>query len=102
MQIKTIVNCNGRAIKIRADEHLDWNIHSVMCQALVLTSSPWIINIEIDLRKTRVIRDSGLSLLSMLCEKSGLARNHIDLVNCRPEIRSRLMKSKLTSYLQVA
>ena len=102
MQIRTSDNGNGRTVKIQADEHLDAKILGMVSQAVILASSPWIDNIEIDLRKTRVIRDAGLSLLSRLCEKSGLSRNHIGLVNCSPEIRPRLIRSKLSCYLHVA
>ena len=102
MQIKTSDTGNGRTVKIRTDEQLDAKILDVVSQAVILANSPWIDKIEIDLRKTRVIRDSGLSLLSRLCEKSGLSRNHIGLVNCRPEIRPRLIRSKLSCYLHFA
>jgi anti-anti-sigma regulatory factor len=102
MQIKTVDNANGRTLVIRADESLDCQIHSDFSQAAIVASYPWIKNIEIDLRSTTIIRDSGLSILSMLSRKSGLQRNHIKLVNCRPEIRARLRKCKLVRDLLVA
>ena len=101
MQIKTTDNGNGRTVSIQTDERLDWKVHGIFSQVTILANSPWIENIEIDLRQTRIIRDSGLSLLSVLCMKSGLSRNHIGVVNCRPELRAQLLNSKLAGYLRV-
>ncbi len=102
MQIKTTENGEGRTVKIRTDERLDCKIHSILSQVAILANSPWIENIEIDLQDTSIIRDSGLSMLAMLCKKSGLSRNHIGVVNCHPELRTQLIKSKLSGCLNVA
>ena len=102
MEMKTSDNGKGRTLQIRADKTLDCNTHSIFSDAAMVASTPWINDIEIDLRSTTLIRDSGLSMLSMLHNKSGLARRQIRLVNCRPEIRARLKKSPFASFLQVA
>jgi len=102
MQIKTAKNGNGRTLMISADESLDCQIHSEFSEAAIVASYPWIKNIEIDLRSTKIIRDSGLSILLMLSRKSGLQRDQIKLVNCRPEIRVRLKRCKFVGDLQVA
>ena len=102
MKIRTADNGKGKTLLIRADKTLDCKTHSVFSEAALVASYPWINDIEIDLRKTTLIRDSGLSMLSMLRKKSGLQRRHIKLVNCRPEIRSRLIQSPLARFLHVA
>ena len=102
MRIKTTDNRSGKTLQIRADKTLDCKIHSVFSDAALVARTPWINQIEIDLRKTRLIRDSGLSMLSMLRNKSGLQRRQIRLVNCRPEIRTRLIQSPLAGFLHVA
>ena len=102
MKFKTTDNSNGKTLLIRADKTLDCNTHSMFSDAALVASSPWINDIEIDLSKTTLIRDSGLSMLSMLGKKSGLKRCQIRLVNCRPEIQTRLIQSPLTSFLHVA
>ena len=102
MKIKTTDNGTGRTVNIRVDERLDWKIHSIVSQVAILTHSPWVDTMEIDLRKTKIIRDSGLSMLSMLCQKSGLSRKHIGVINCRPELRTRLINSKVAGFLHLA
>lgn len=101
MQIMTVGSGYSRTLRIRADKSLDCSIHSVFSQAAILADYPWIDNIEIDLGKTRIIRDSGLSMLSMLSAKLGLQKGRIKLINCRPEIRTRLHKSTLAEHLSV-
>ncbi|MDX1697740.1 MAG: hypothetical protein R3308_05600 [Thiohalobacterales bacterium] len=102
MKIKTTDNRNGKTLLIRADRTLDCKIHSLFSDAALVARYPWINRIEIDLRKTRIIRDSGLSMLSMLRNKSGMQKRQIRLVNCRPEIRIRLIESPLARFLHVA
>ena len=102
MKMKTSENGKGRTLLIRADKTLDCKTHSVFSDAAMVASSPWINDIEIDLSKTTLIRDSGLSMLSMLRNKSGLKKRQIRLINCRPEIRARLITSPLATFLHVA
>lgn len=103
MQIKTFETRTGRTIAIRADERLDWRVHNIFSQAVTLacSASQSLSDIVIDLRKTRLIRDSGLSMLSMLCKKTGLPREQIRLVNCSPEIRARLNASARAGTVRV-
>jgi len=100
MQIKTVGSGYCRTLRICIDKCLDCSVHSIFSQAAVLANYPWINDIEIDLGKTRIIRDSGLSMLSMLSVKLGSQRDRIKLTNCRPEIRARLHNSVLAGHLQ--
>lgn len=104
MHIKTLETRTGRTVAIRAGERLDWRIHTIFSQAasLVSDTASTCSGIEIDLRKTRLIRDSGLSMLNMLSKKSGLPRTQIRLVNCSPEIRARLYASGLAGSVEVS
>ena len=57
--------------------------------------------IAVDLAHTRQIRDSGLAMLLMLHRRAGLPRGQIRLLNCRPEVRSRLRESGLGGHFAV-
>ena len=98
MRVKQFDDSNGRTLRVYTDRCLDVSIHSVFSQVI---DNPQVNVLEIDLRKTKLIRDSGLSMLSMLTNKSGLKREHIKLVNCRPKIRTRINNSFLVGRLQV-
>lgn len=88
-------------IRIQVGEHMDCRVHSVFCQASELARYPQTENIEIDLGKTRHIRDSGLGMLLMLYRLSARLKDRIEVVNCQPEIRTRLSDSMLADYVHI-
>jgi anti-anti-sigma regulatory factor len=102
LNIKTTDNDKGKTLLIRADETLDCETHTVFSNAALVASYPWINEIEIDLGNTTLIRDSGLSMLLMLMNKTGMRRRQIRLTNCRPEIRTRLTTSPVADLLYLA
>lgn len=83
---------------IEIDERLDLRFHRAFAHACELAEGARAGAIEIDLANTRHVRDSGLAMLLMLHRRAGRLRNHIRLVNCRPEVRSRLFKSGLGDH----
>ena len=101
MQIRTILSETGRTLKIWASENLDLRLHKDFTNAAIVANYRLIDSIEIDLKNTRVIRDSGLALLLMLSRKTGLQKDHIRLLNCPENLQARLSGSKLASHFQV-
>jgi anti-anti-sigma regulatory factor len=102
MVISTTSNDTGRTLLIKTDQILDLETFSMFSNAALVASYPWINDIEIDLRSTTTIRDSGLSMLLMLSKKSGMKKPQIRLLNCSPEIRDQLTRHRLDNRLEVA
>ena len=98
MRIKLFGNSDGKTLRVYTDKCLDVSIHRIFSQVV---DNPQVNDLEIDLRKTKIIRDSGLTMLSMLTNQSRLQREHIKLVNCRPRIRTQINNSFLVGRLQV-
>ena len=90
----------SRKLRICTDECLDWRSYNLFDSAAQKSNYHPIQEIEIDLRNTRVIKDSGLTMLLMLIKQSGLTRDGIALVNCRPEVRSRLAECSFSGRFQ--
>ena len=86
-----------RLLKIRADECLDWRSFPLFDKIANNCSHQPVSKMEIDLCKTRAIKRSGLTVLLMMIKESGLSRDEIALVNCRPEIRSQLSSCNFSS-----
>lgn len=97
MQTVETGRATSRKLRIRTDECLDWRSYNLFDSAALKSNYHPIKEIEIDLRNTRVIKDSGLTMLLMLIKQSGQARDGIALVNCRPELRSRLAECTFSS-----
>lgn len=102
MKLATIHTSVGRVVTIETDEDLDLRSHGVFVHACTLAEHPELKAIEVNLGKTRNIRDSGLAMLLMLRERTGWDGNRIRLVNCSPGIRSRLAASSLGEQFQLA
>ena len=83
----------GAVITIEIDENLDLTSHGVFSDASRLAGHADVRSIEVDLGKTRTVRDSGLAMLLMLSKLTDHNRNPIRLINCRPEISNRLTAS---------
>jgi anti-anti-sigma regulatory factor len=101
MKLATIHTSIGRVITIETDEDLDLRSHGVFVHACRLAEEPNLRAIEVNLGKTRKIRDSGLAMLLMLRERMGREANGIRLINCSPEIRSRLAASSVGTQFQL-
>jgi anti-anti-sigma regulatory factor len=92
----------GKVISIETDENLDLTSNGVFVDASRLAEHADVRSIEVDLGKTRTMRDSGLAMLLMLSKLTDRNRNPIRLVNCRPEIRRRLTASSVAAQFQIS
>jgi anti-anti-sigma regulatory factor len=101
MKLAAIQTSIGRVIAIETDEDLDLRSHGVFVDACKLADDPHLKAIEVNLGRTRNIRDSGLAMLMMLRESTSRVSNRIRLVNCSPEIRSRLAASSIATQFQL-
>jgi anti-anti-sigma regulatory factor len=101
MKLSTRRASTGRVISIETDEELDLKSHGVFVDACRLSEHPEHSTINVDLVKTRSLRDSGVAMLLMLRELTGPERPRIRLLNCNPDIRNQLLKSKLGQQFQV-
>jgi anti-anti-sigma regulatory factor len=90
MQAIKLKTGKTQTLKVRADECLDWRSYNLFDEAALNCSQRSIRKMQIDLRHTRSIRRSGLTMLLQLIKQSGLPGDNIAIVNCRPEIRSQL------------
>jgi anti-anti-sigma regulatory factor len=75
---------------IEIDERLDLRFHRVFTRACELAEDADAAAIEVDLANTRQVNDSGLAMLLMLLRRAKLPRERMRLLNCHPEVRSRL------------
>ena len=101
MKLSTVHTSTGRVITIETDEELDLKSHGVFVDACRLAGYPDQTYIDVNLRKTRHIRASGMAMLLMLRELTGWERDRIRLVNCSPEIRGQLSTSKVENQFQL-
>jgi hypothetical protein len=101
MKLAAVNTADGRVIRIEADERLDLSVHGVFVHACKLAEYPNLRAIEVNLVKTRHILDSGLAMLMMLRERAGHLDNCIKLFNCSPEIRNRLLESRVLTGFQI-
>lgn len=83
---------------IEIDERLDLRFHRAFTYACELAEDTGAQTIEVDLAHTRQVNDSGLAMLLMLYRRAGLPQGQIRLLNCRPEVRSRLHESGLGGH----
>ncbi len=102
MKLATIHTSIGRGITIETSEDLDLRSHSVFIHACNLAKHLDLKAIEVDLRKTQTIRDSGLAMLLMMRKRIEWESDSIKLVNCSPEIRSQLSSSNVGTHFQLA
>jgi hypothetical protein len=91
----------SKVIAIEIHERLDLSVHGRFVQACRLAALPGSDAIELDVGRTRDILDSGLAMLLMLHRCAGPLRNRIRLVNCSPEMRSRLQAHKMDTHFQL-
>ena len=101
MKLSTSNSSTGKVISIETDQELDLKAHGVFVDACRLAEHPEHNTIDVDLRKTRKIRTSGMAMLLMLRELTDREGPHIRLRNCNPDIRKQLMKSIVSQQLQV-
>jgi anti-anti-sigma regulatory factor len=102
MQIVTSDNGNDDTINIRTGESLDLSACNVITHVCNLARYRRIRFVVIDLGNTRNIRDSGLAMLILLRQRVGKMVRQITIVNCRPELKSRLSASALTTTFRIA
>lgn len=88
-------------LKILTGKCLDWRSFNLFDSASLKSNILSIQYIEIDFCNTRIIKASGLTMLLMLIKNSGLPREHIALVNCRPEIRDQLAECTFSGRFQL-
>ena len=98
MKLADVKTSDGRVILIEADERLDLSAHSVFVQACKLAEHPNLLAIIVNLGKTRDILDSGLL---MLRDRADHISKSIKLFNCTPEIRNRLLESRVMTEFQI-
>jgi len=101
MQAIKLKTGKTRTLKVRTDECLDWRSYDLFDAAALNCSQRSIRNMQIDLRHTRSIRHSGLTMLLQLIKQSGLPGDNIAIVNCRPEIRSQLAGCSFTNRFRL-
>jgi hypothetical protein len=101
MKLSTSNSSTGKVISIETDQELDLKAHGVFVDACRLAEHPEHNTIDVDLRKTRKIRTSGMAMLLMLRELTGWEAPRIRLRNSNPDIRKQLMKSIVSKQLQV-
>lgn len=101
MKLATINTSDGRVILIETDRRLDLSVHGVFVQACKLAEYPNLRGIEVNLGKTRKILDSGLAMLLMMRDHIGHFGHNIKLYNCTPEIRSRLLESRVMTEFRI-
>ena len=97
MQIVTSENGNDDTIHIRTGESLDLSACNVITRVCNLASYRQVRFVVIDLGNTSNIRDSGLAMLILLRQRIGKMVRQITIINCRPEVKSRLLVSSLTT-----
>ena len=88
-------------ITIETEESLDVTSHGVFVNASRLAKRTDVTSIEVDLGKTRIVRDSGLAMLLMLSDLTDRSRNPIKLINCSPVIRNRLTATSVATRFQI-
>jgi hypothetical protein len=101
MRLKVTFSGTCRTLKIWACENLDIRLHSAFTNAALVAGYSLVDDIEVDLKNTRIIRDSGLALLMMLRRKSGRQCERIRLVNCPQDLQARLSRDKLGNQFQI-
>jgi ABC-type transporter Mla MlaB component len=101
MKLAAVNTSDGRVILIEADERLDLSVHGVFVHACKLAEYPNLRAIEVNLGKTRHILDSGLAMLLMLRDHASHFGQCIKLFNCSPEIRNRLLESRVMTEFQI-
>jgi hypothetical protein len=101
MKLSSSYSSAGRVIFIETDEELDLTSHGVFVDACRLAEYPDCSSIDVNLIKTRNIRASGVAMLLMLRQLTDRSCNRIRLLNCHPNVRNYLMKSKLGQQFQV-
>jgi anti-anti-sigma regulatory factor len=102
MKLATMHTSTGSVITIETDEELDLRSHGVFVHACKLAEHPDAKLIEVNLGKTRSIRDSGLAMLLMLCEQTGWESDRVRVINCSPEIRRRLVANSTVTRFSIA
>ena len=102
MKIAILHTSIGMVISIETDKNLDLTSNGVFVHASRLAKHGNVKSIEVNLGKTRPIRDSGLAMLLMLRELTEAQRNRIRLVNCSPDIRDVLTASRVGVQFQVS
>ena len=101
MKLSTRHTSTGRVITIETDKVLDLTSHNVFVDACRLADCPDCNSIDVNLIKTRNIRASGVAMLLMLRQLTDCSCNRIRLLNCPPNVRNYLMKSKLGQQFQL-
>ncbi len=101
MQTAHLSSPDGRVITIEIDERLDLSVHSMFVQACELAARPGPRAIEVNVGKTRYIQDSGLAMLLMLRGCAGRLKNRIRLVNCSPEMKTRLTAHRMHTQFRL-
>ncbi len=101
MKLATVNTSDGRVVLIETDKRLDLSVHGVFVQACKLAEYPNLRGIEVNLGKTRLILDSGLAMLLMMRDHMSQFGRYIKLYNCSPEIRNRLLKSRVMTAFQI-
>jgi anti-anti-sigma regulatory factor len=102
MQIVTADNGKEDTINIRTGESLDLSACDVVTRVCNLARYPQIHFVVIDLGNTKHIRDSGLAMLLLLGQRARKLVRRITIVNCRPEVKNRLLVSSLTKAFKFA
>lgn len=90
------VDSYGHSITISVGEDLDLRLRDLFMQAVVCAQRDVASRIVVDLRKTSRIFDSGLAMLMLLNDRAWRLSGKIRIINCRPELKHRLMRNLLT------
>jgi len=101
MKLSVRETTTGEIFTIETGEALDLRSCSVFLRACKLAEQSDPSVVEVNLGNTRVIRDSGLAMLLMLRDRIDRTGGCVKLLNCRPEIQTRLAGRPISAGFQV-
>ena len=99
MNLAILQKLHGKVITIEADSVLDLNAFQTFLSASSLANTTDSNSIEVDLEKTRQIRDSGLAMLQLLRKRTRWSCP-IRFVNWDPVVHGRLAASRIGTQFQ--
>jgi HptB-dependent secretion and biofilm anti anti-sigma factor len=100
MSVTTTVSPDGHEIIIRVKGNFDFTAYESFRQAAHYAHSPGTRYI-VDLQEADYLHDSGLGMLLKLRSFANVDDVSINVINCRPELKARLLDLKLHRYVNI-
>jgi anti-anti-sigma regulatory factor len=85
----------SKDLRLHAGDRLDLTNCQHFLRAAYLLRNSMLDHVIIDLRATRQVLDSGLSLLLLLRRYAGERVDRISMVNCSPTVYRRLRQARI-------